>query len=63
MELGNAIVVLFIAGAGYTYCAHCVLIKYQLHRDSGQKLYLASLASGLAFFLLTYALYLLQEFI
>ena len=61
MELSPPVTILLLAASGYIFCNWCHLIKFDVLRDTGQRLYLTAAVCGVSIYLVTYILYSLQK--
>lgn len=63
MELSPPLIIVFVAASGYVFCNWCNLLKYDVLRDTGQRLYLTAALSGSVVYIATFLLFRLQEWL
>ena len=62
-ELSPTLTIGVIAASGFLLCNWCVLIKYRVARDTGQRLYLTTALCGAVLYLLASLIFQVQEWL
>ncbi|MES2625263.1 MAG: hypothetical protein V4628_08285 [Pseudomonadota bacterium] len=63
MELSPPLIIIVLAASGYFFCNWCNFLKYDVLRDTGQRVYLTAALCGIIFYIATFLMYGLQEWI